>query len=393
MGLWRLLALPGLQIGTLVAEGWAAWRGASPYVHVPPLEPSLRLVGEAVLDRSFTLWMNALMGVPHPSEVRRAQADALAMRDFLAERGWLRDPRGFHRDPQPVHEWAVSPERAWTGPRPLRYAHLRMRSGYEPEAGTPGRRRWLAREANRTLHAYVLQHEGGPRPWLVCVHGFAMGGPLVTLRGFGARRLHEELGLNLVLPCLPLHGPRGSGRVSGSELLSPDTLQMIHLFAQSAWDLRRIVGWVRARGAPRVGLYGLSLGGYASALTAGLEELDCVIAGIPAVEFTNLARDNEPWVLRRYDDAPIDWQVVREASHPVSPLSFAPKVPREGRFVFAGIGDRVARPDQARALWRHWERPEIHWFSGGHVGHQWNRSIRGFVESALRRALLGESGE
>ena len=39
------------------------------------------------------------------------------------------------------------------------------------------------------------------------------------------------------------------------------------------------------------------------ALVAGFEsELSCVIAGIPAVDFANLARDNEPWQMQRYGE-------------------------------------------------------------------------------------------
>lgn len=384
---WRLLALPGLPLGSLMAESWAAFRGLAHYPDVPAPEPSWRLLGEAVLDRSFSLAMNLMTGVPHPSVLRRAHVDAEAMRDFLAARGWRGNPRGYHRDPTAPSEWAVSRERVFAGPRPTAYEHVRFTSGFEPHPGEPGRRRWLAREANRTMHAYVLRHPE-PRPWLVCVHGFAMGSPLVSLRGFQAERLHRELGVNVILPCLPLHGPRSSGRVSGSELLTPDYLQLIHLFAQAVWDLRRVLGWVRGQGGERIGLYGLSLGAYNAALVASLEpDLACIIAGVPAVDFANVARDNEPWVLRRYDDDfQIDWQLVREATYPVSPLSFAPRLPRERRFIFAGLADRVARPDQARALWRHWERPSIHWFSGGHVGHQWNASIEPFVEDALRRS-------
>jgi len=56
--------------------------------------------------------------------------------------------------------------------------------------------------------------------------------------------------------------------------------------------------------------------------------------------------------------------------------------------IFAGIADRVARRDQARALWRHWERPRIHWFSGGHVAGQLDRCIEPFVHDALRATLL-----
>jgi hypothetical protein len=213
----------------------------------------------------------------------------------------------------------------------------------------------------------------------------------VNFVGFPARFLHEKLGLNLIFPILPLHGPRAAGgRMSGSEVLSPDYLRMVLLFAQAAWDVRRTIAWVRAQGAEDIGLYGLSLGGYVSALVSALEDdLRCVIAGIPAVDFANLARDNEPWIMRRYDrDFALDWQLVRKITHVVSPLAFDPHVPREGRFIYAGVADRIARPDQARALWRHWERPAIHWFQGGHILGLRDRGIEPFVENALRETEM-----
>ena len=120
------------------------------------------------------------------------------------------------------------------------------------------------------------------------------------------------------------------------------------------------------------------------------DDLAGVIVGIPAVDFARLARDHEPRELRRYGaDARIDWDHVRAATHAVSPLALPPRVPRERRFIFAGTADRVARPDQARALWRHWDRCAIHWFAGGHVAAQWNPTIAPFVDASLRTILAG----
>jgi len=236
------------------------------------------------------------------------------------------------------------------------------------------------------MHAYVLEHAGGPRPWLVCVHGFAMGTPLITLNGFNAKRLHEDLGLNLIFPCLPLHGPRASGRLSGVELLAPDYLNLLHTFTQAVWDVRRTLAWVRSREPKAVGLYGVSLGGYICALTASLvSRLACVIAAIPMVDLTAAARDNEPWIFRRYDrEFEVDWEVIRAVTHVVSPLSLAPRVPRERLFICAGTADRVVRPNHARALWRHWGRPEIHWFSSSHVLGMMHPSVLDFVERNTR---------
>ena len=43
----------------------------------------------------------------------------------------------------------------------------------------------------------------------------------------------------------PADGPRASGRVSGSELLAPDYINLLHTFAQAVWDVRRTLEWVR----------------------------------------------------------------------------------------------------------------------------------------------------
>lgn len=388
MRLEALLSIPAQQAGAFLSEAWGAFRRSSGYASVPPLSPSLGLVGEALLDRTFTLLTSVMVGVPVPETVRRMVDDLLAAQAFYEARGWLAEPRGYHREPAAPRAFERTSGRTFAGPRLLRYEHLTFKSGYEPHEGEPGGERWLAHPCNGTAHVYLLEHEE-PRPWLVGVHGFAMGTPLVNFAGFPVRMLHEELGFNVALPVLPLHGPRGTGNMSGGEVLSPDYLRMVHLFAQAVFDVRSTLRWIRARSAEPIGLYGISLGGYVSALVAGFEpELACVIAGIPAVDFPSLASDNEPWIMRRYDDEfEVDWKLVRAVSHVVSPLAFPPLVPRERRFIYAGIADRVVKPYQPRALWRHWGEPEIHWFSGGHVLGIWNDSIRDFVADALLRTL------
>ena len=391
MGALRLLALPVLQFGHFVSEAWTAARGETPHPEVPPLDRSLGAIAEAVLDRSFTLGINLLTGVPNPSDVREAHAALERAAEVAETRGWLRDPRAFHRKPPRVEEWEEKPGRAWGGNGLLGYSEVSFESGYRAHPALPHSDRWSAYEANRTAYAYMLEHEGETeRPWVVGVHGFGMGTPLVNFSGFNVRRLHEELGYNVLLPVLPLHGPRGGGSMSGSELLTPDFVNLVHVVAQGLWDIRRMLAWLRDRGADRMALWGVSLGGYTSALVSAFDgDLDCVIAGIPPTDFPNVARDNQPWVMRGYErELSVDWHAVRKMTHMVSPLTFDPLVPKEKRFIYAGIADRVVRPDQARALWRHWGRPEILWYSGGHVASQWKRDVQAFIEDALAQSGL-----
>ena len=42
---------------------------------------------------------------------------------------------------------------------------------------------------------------------------------------------------------------------------------------------------------------------------------------------------------------------------------------RLAALTIAGLGDRLAPPQQAEILWRHWDRCAFHWFPGNHVLH------------------------
>jgi hypothetical protein len=313
----------------------------------------------------------------------------LAMRGFLEGRGWLDDPAGYHQDPPALRVPQMTRKRLGSLGRSVPYQELSFESEYEPHPGEPGRERWLAHDDNGTAAAYLLEHEGIERPWLVCTHGFSMGDPSVTMTGLAARWIHRDLGLNVLMPVLPLHGPRSNTRFSGGGLLQPDFASMLHFFAQAVWDLRRIVGWLRGRTEAPIGLYGISLGAYATALaSAFIDDVACVVAGIPAVDFTSLARDNEPWAYKAYSaDLKTDWGLVQNVMYPVSPLSFQPRAAGHRRYIYAGVADRVARPDQARALWRHWGKPEIAWLPSGHVVASFKDNMRPFLRRIAREHL------
>lgn len=52
-----------------------------------------------------------------------------------------------------------------------------------------------------------------------------------------------------------------------------------------------------------------------------------------------------------------------------SPLNYRPKVAKDRRLIITGLGDRLAPPSHAEALWEHWDRCALHWFPGNHVLH------------------------
>jgi len=352
-----------------------------------PGHVSAALAAQVALDEVVISVMKHPRMYPHRSDYVRGSAETLEAVALFGQNGWLDDPAGYHGRPPPVGYWHLEPART----RGLAYERLTFASGYEPHPGEPGRDRWLAHEANRTAHAWVLRHRHGDRPWVVCLHGFGMGMPLADFQGFRVGTLYRDLGLNLILPVLPLHGPRRSGGgASGDGFMSFDLIDTVHALAQSAWDVRRIVGWLRSTlGASEVGLYGLSLGAYVTALTASLEDgLACAIAGIPAVDIPDLFAHHAPARLRRRArEHHLLGEESRLVNRVVSPLAMPARVPFDRRFIFAGVGDRMATPTQARRLWEHWDRPRIAWYNGGHVGFFWSREVSQFVQEALSTAL------
>jgi hypothetical protein len=146
------------------------------------------------------------------------------------------------------------------------------------------------------------------------------------------------------------------------------------------------VSWLKKEeGASRLGLYGISLGAYASALTVGLDDrFQLVIAGIPASDFPRLFRHHSPTPLRqRALEYGMLGEVPALVHRVVSPLAFEPLVARERRFIYGALGDRMSTPGQAHELWNHWGRPRIEWLKGGHVMSAISSSVDVFVSEAL----------
>ena len=330
----------------------------------------------------LTTWPLSVGG--RAARIGRELEEALVIFD---EKGWLENPVGYHREPPLLGEVNDGDHRHPENG----FEHLTFGSSYEPWVGEPGRDRWLSYERNRTAHAWALRHPGEPRPWLVCLHGIRMGSPRADVAFFRPDYLHRELGLNLLLPVLPIHGPRRVGPVSGDRILSGDAMDSLHAASQAVWDARRLVPWLRRNeGAPAVGVIGHSLGGYVAALLSCLEDgLDCVIVGNPAVDPSRLFWRNALSLATRYlKTAGVTEEKMGALLRPISPLALEPLVGHGGRAIFAGVADRVVPAAEAETLWRHWEEPRIVWYQGTHRDFLGTTEGRTLVTTALRDARV-----
>ena len=366
--------LPAVPVVTAGAAGLrytaraaaARRNGTSLEPGVPTPEPSVGLAGAVALDTFITQPMSLLASMGSAEHYARSSDELDEAVRFYDDAGWLDDPVGRHPAPTEQPDAEISPIRGRRSGLEL----LRFDSGWEPVVGEPGGERWRSFRANAEVPVRVLRHPGRPRPWLVAVHGQGMGRPSDD-RMLRVLRLHEELGLNLALPVLPLHGPRAAGFAPDQQFVSNvHPVNNVLGLTQSVWDLRRLLLWLRGdQEATAVGVLGLSLGSYACSLLSTVErDLACVVAVVPTSDLAGSLRSSEPALRskRKLHRALYDERATL-VHRVVSPVARPCLVAPDRRFIVAGQADRIASPAGAAELWRHWDEPSILWRPRGHV--------------------------
>lgn len=296
--------------------------------------------------------------------------------------GWTEDPSLAHVDQVAPDPDTVTREHRDhpTG----RYEHLTFPSAYQPHPEDPSGVRWQALTENRQVHAYVLQHHDRPRPWVVNIHGAGMGHVTSDFFAFRTRKLFDQ-GVNVIHPVLPLHGPRRS-TTERAHYPSESMMHNVHGALQGTADVRRAIAWVRELqpGQP-IGVHGISLGGFTAALVGSLEaDLACAILGVAPADLVLLLEAHHGRG-SGYDERVQNFEVGHHLSHMLTPLKLTPALPRDRRYMYAGIVDQlIDYADNISPMIAHWDYPEVLVFDGGHVGVSLNREVPRFVDRALR---------
>lgn len=386
-GRLRSAMTPLPRTGSFYARSWREYlarRGSDDVL--PVVRPTMALAGHAFLDEIVLAGFRVLRPAIDPQDLQRIERETIAAVTFSKEAGWIDKPAAFFEQPPVLTEVTIRSVASRRQP----YQHLSFASCYEPPPGMPGRQRWQSFTANGQAHAWMLRHDE-PRPWLICVHGTSMGRPVIDLALFRARWLHEQLGLNVLFPVLPLHGPRKLHLPKNAALPSEDVMNNVHGTAQSVWDVRRLVSWVRTQDSESpIGITGISLGGYITSLVASTQDgLACAVAGVPVVDLVDLIETHAGAVPQNQVGRIM--RPAKELATIISPLSLEPRVPFEGRFIYAGLADQLVHPrDQVQRLWNHWGNPQIRWYEGGHTGFARSSPVQKFLLEALVQSGLVE---
>jgi pimeloyl-ACP methyl ester carboxylesterase len=238
-------------------------------------------------------------------------------------------------------------------------------STFTPLAEGVVRERYLSRVENRTVVARMHLHRTPAKVAFVFVHGYLGGHWLLEERKFPFRAYAQQ-GVDVAMPLLPFHALRADPSHQGAPLFpGHDPWITVEAFRQAIFDLRATVAFLRARGAEKVALLGMSLGAYLSALLATLDaDLAGVCALTPLAALADVAYANGE--LGRGEEAANLRDRVDHLLRVVSPLARAPKVPKERLWVIGAEGDRITPLDQAERLAAHWGI-ELTRIEGSHI--------------------------
>jgi len=240
----------------------------------------------------------------------------------------------------------------------------------EPHEATV-RERYRAHVANRTAHARVYGAPAGSgRPAVIVVHGYLSGQWAVEERAWPIRWLNTR-GLDVAVTVLPFHGVRGLAGGGAPPFPGADPRFTNEGFRQAVADLRVLLALLRDRGAPRVGIMGMSLGGYTTALMATLEpDLAFAAPLIPLASVADFARDQGR--LGRGSQMLEQHAALEAANLVVSPFARPSLVPPERVLVVGAEADRITPVAHAERIAAHLGVPLTR-VGGGHLLQVWRR--------------------
>jgi pimeloyl-ACP methyl ester carboxylesterase len=341
---------------------------------------ALRLLDSAAstVDRAF------LGAMQLRNRSTRAAAESLSHADRMASLarigrtygapGLLSDPDAFFPPPP-----AVTPavrfvrDLAWGG----QCLELSWPSAFEPFDARFGSR-YLAHVPNRTAHARF--YGVGGRPTIIAVHGYMGGHWALEERAWPIRSLNRW-GLDVATAVLPFHALRGRPGEGAPPFPAGDPRVTNEGFRQVVADLRSLAAALRQRGATSVGVTGMSLGGYSTALLATLEaDLAFAVPLIPLASIADFARDQGN--LGAGQQAALQHAALEAANRVVSPLARPLAIPKERALIIAAEDDRVTPIAHAERLAEHLGVALLR-VHGGHILQTWRpagfRALHGLL--------------
>ena len=351
---------------------------------------SLKLNSISVSDYAFRTYASFAVLFGNVDSIRKITSSTHRKQwDFYKNPGFIKDPSTFFKKPKSVYPSAETTSHRIMGLKNAVVEELTFTSSFEPV--NPGfDSEELFHGKYPASRARFIHHNDGPRPTVICLHGFVVDGYDINSYLFDVKRLFD-MGLDVLLYTLPFHGPRKThnSKFSGDGFFSIDVCNNNEHMAFSVYDLQVFIEYLKNRKVETIGMTGVSLGGYHTALMSAIDDrIDFAIPMIPFVSVIDLILEWQPagtmikTMLNLYG---IKVEDVRHAMAVHSALSYPRRLDKDRLFIVAGTGDKMATPKHAALLWEHWNRPNIYYYGGNHLIHLERKKYLDEVEKFIRR--------
>jgi acetyl esterase/lipase len=186
----------------------------------------------------------------------------------------------------------------------------------------------------------------------------------------------------------PYYGPRRPADQKGFQtgLLQANFADGIAATRQAVGDVRRAADWLLSRpeiDPERLGIVGISLGGIAGSLCAGvdprLKRNVFVIAGgdVPSI-LMNESRETRQ-VREKMKERGIGREELEKQVLCIEPARFAGRIDPKGTLMLNAQNDEVIPKVATEKLWHAAHEPEIVWYPCGH------RTIAAFIMDVLAK--------
>jgi pimeloyl-ACP methyl ester carboxylesterase len=263
-------------------------------------------------------------------------------------------------------------------------ADLKMISGSEFEFASAIRTGWTEMDLARGKLVRAGE-DWKSRATVVLLHGWndELG---YRFRSPYQARLLRRAGLNTVLLEFPCHLHRRCKQPgSAGDFISEDLLQTVQAARQSIADASSVVNWLKSRGVPQVGIWGVSLGGWIGGLLACHDpELDFAVLTTPITRMDRVIAELEFCAAIRHSlqAGSMDLALFNLKSH-------RPKLAPDRILIVEAEDDLFAFKETVEELWESWGRPDIHRLRHGHISVLMSQpavkqGVRWIVEQAGR---------
>lgn len=339
---------------------------------------ALTVVMAAALDHlvanSMTALMLPVMIASNRTQQRSVQEELILLKRyheiFAAQCGAPEDNIPWFEQPRtPDAIIAQLGDTRWNG----QMTRLKFRTQYSPLIPEMVSLHSMQRR-NRWARARLWHHDDQPRPTLIVIHGFSMDSPKANSRILGLSNFFEA-GFDILFVTLPHHGVRREKgvRLNGLGLYLDGMVGVNEAIMQAAHEIRVFVDWLETRGVTSISITGISLGGYMTALMAGIEpRLSAAIAVAPVVSLTDLMMcrpSTRRYVERQINNHKFTLGDFRRGMALHTPLSHEPRIPHDRLMIVSGAGDRFTPPGHVKLLHDHWDQCRLEWFAGNHMWH------------------------